>query len=143
MNYTQFSPDDFICDEYFQNWILKPDNETDEFWKEWLLQYPEKRGAVEQAKNILLQIRFEEDFPTEDQLQKSLASTLSIINSLKEDQNEVRKNRPISISRVKQVLKIAAVFIVIVSTASVILYNYWNEKITISTRYGEIKKFRL
>lgn len=142
MKYTQFSSADFICDEYFQNWIIRPDNETNEFWNNWLLQHPEKKETIEEGKNILLHITFKEDFPTEEQTQSSLASTLFIINSLKE-QNENKNSRVTPVFRLNQIIKIAAIFIIISVSVSIILYNYWNAKTIISTKYSEIKKITL
>jgi ferric-dicitrate binding protein FerR (iron transport regulator) len=142
MDYTEFLSADFICDEYFQNWLIKPNKETDGFWNNWLLQHPEKRETVEEAKNVLLQIIFKEHLPTEEQVQNSLASTLLIINTL-EKQPKKRKAKIIFISGLKQIIKIAAIFIAIVVTGSIIYYTYWNAKTTISTKYSEIKKVML
>src|SRR3954470_20351230 len=124
MDYAQFSSADFICDEYFQNWIITPDKQTDDFWNEWLLQHPEKRETVEEAKRILLGITFKEDFPTDDEAQTSLASTLSRINAI-EHGNESKRSSLISVVLWKRMIRIAAVFIIVALTASVILYNYW------------------
>jgi transmembrane sensor len=141
MDYAKFSSADFICDELFQDWIINPGKETDEFWNEWLSQHPDKLETIEEAKNLLLQITFNEDFPTEEQVQSSLASTLSKINRL-EEQNE-DENSSTRVFRLKQIIKIAAVFIIIALSASILLYNYWNEKIFISTKYSEIKNVEL
>lgn len=142
MDYTEFSPADLICDEYFQNWVIKPDKETDEFWSNWLLQHPERRQIIEEAKNVLLHIKFKEHLPTEEQVQNSLAATLSIINKL-EEQPEKGKAKIIYLLGLNKILKIAAIFITASLTASIIYYTYWNAKTTISAKYGEIKKATL
>ena len=142
MEYTDFSAADFICDEYFQNWVIKASKETDAFWNNWLLQHPEKKEIVEEAKNVLLHIKFKEHLPTEEQVQNSLASALSPINRI-EEQSQEKKAKIISISRLKLIRRIAAIFIVIAVTGGVINYNYWNAKDSISTKYGEIKKIML
>lgn len=142
MDYTEFSPADLICDEYFQNWVIKPDKETDEFWSNWLLQHPERKQIIEEAKNVLLHIKFKEHLPTEEQVQISLASTLSIINKLGE-QPEKGKAKIIHLLGLNKVIKIAAIFITASLTASIIYYTYWNAKTTISAKYGEIKKATL
>lgn len=142
MDYAQFSSGDFICDELFQNWIIKPDKETDEFWNEWLSQHPDKLGTVEEAKSLLLYLTFIEDFPTDEQVQNSLETILSKINSVNE-QNKSKKNGLMSILRLKQFIKIAAIFIIIAVATSIVIYNYLTEKTIISTKYGEIKKAAL
>jgi transmembrane sensor len=139
MDYTEFSPTDLMCDEYFQNWVIKTDQETDEFWSSWLLQHPEKRKIVEEAKNVLLNIRFKEHLPTQEEMQNSLASTLSIIKTFGE-RPENRKVKIIHLLGLDKILKIAAIFITASLTAGIIYYTYWNAKTIISSKYGEIKK---
>ncbi|MCW3116846.1 MAG: hypothetical protein JWM28_928, partial [Chitinophagaceae bacterium] len=80
--------------------------------------------------------------PTEEQVRNSLASALSSINR-GEGQSLEKKAKIISISRLKLIAKIAAIFIVIAVTAGVINYNYWNAKDSIATKYGEIKNIVL
>jgi ferric-dicitrate binding protein FerR (iron transport regulator) len=140
MDYSAFSTADFLCDEYFQNWIIRPDKDTVEFWNSWLLQHPEKAAAVDAAKKILLNIKFKEHIPEEEQASQSLAATLSILHALKEPPD---KAKIISIAGLRKMIKIAAIFILIASAGGIIYYSYWNEKTTISTRYGEIRKVML
>ena len=40
-------------DEYFQSWVLHPDENTNAFWRSWLLSHPEKAAEIEEAKDIL------------------------------------------------------------------------------------------
>ena len=142
MEYKDFSVADFICDEYFQNWVIQADEETDSFWNNWLQQNPEKKEIVKEARNLLLLIKFKKHLPTDEQVQQSLASILSSISSVKEKLPE-QKARIISITRLKLIAKIAAIFIVIAAAGAVINYSYWNAKDSIATKYGEIKKIIL
>jgi len=142
MNKKEFSVADFICDEYFQNWVIKPDKETDEFWSNWLLQHPERRPIIEEAKNVLLLIKFKEHLPTQEQVQISLASTLSIINNPGE-QSEKGKVKTIQLLWLHKTIKVAAIFFIAFLTSGIIYYTYWNEKTNISAKYGEIKKVTL
>ncbi|MCW3119881.1 MAG: hypothetical protein JWM28_3963, partial [Chitinophagaceae bacterium] len=68
MEYKDFSAADFICDKFFQDWIIQPNQETDTFWNNWILQHQEKKEIVEEAKNILSTINFKEHLPTEEQV---------------------------------------------------------------------------
>jgi transmembrane sensor len=142
MDYTEFSSDDFICDEYFQNWLINPDQETDDFWNNWLQQHPEKRETVEQARNILMRLTFKEHLPAEGQVQQSLAATLSKIDS-SEASSPIKGAKMITFAAIKQVVRIAAIFITLVLTGSVLYYNYWNAKTTISTKYSEVRNLIL
>jgi len=142
IDYTGFSSADLICDEYFQNWIIQPDKETNDFWNNWLLQHPEKSETVEEARSFLLNIEFKEHFPSEEQAQNSLASTLSILR-IGERQPVKKPAIRISIPGLKKIIKIAAIFIILASAGSVFYYTYWAAKNTIYTKYGETKNVLL
>ena len=68
MKYKKATVTDFICDENFQNWIIQPDEKTNDFWNNWLEANPEKRGTVNEAREVLLNIKFKEDIPKSEQM---------------------------------------------------------------------------
>ena len=138
MNYTKFTLTDFIWDEYFQDWIMRPDEQKNEFWNHWLKSHPNKRQIVEQAKQVLLNIQFKEDIPTQEQIQNALAKNLAEINAMENVSGEEMKIIPIS--RFTHLRKIAAIFIgVMLIGAAVFYYNWRNATTTIATNYGELK----
>ena len=134
MDYSGFSSSDFICDEFFQRWLIQPDEETNQFWNKWISEHSDKRAAIEEAREFLLNIKFKENFLTEAQVEKSLEKNLAVINALDE-----KRDSTFSIIGLRQIKRIAAVLIII-SLIGGGFYYYLNKKITLSTRYGEIKK---
>jgi transmembrane sensor len=59
MRYIDFTVNDFAMDEYFQSWVFNSGDESvRHFWESWLLEHPEKRGEVAEAKKMLGSIRF-------------------------------------------------------------------------------------
>lgn len=48
--YKDFAEPDFINDPYFQEWIIRPDEEMNAFWKNFKALYPEKASAVDGAR---------------------------------------------------------------------------------------------
>ena len=52
-NYKNFSVSDFAEDDYFQSWVFRPDENTNDFWKFWVLNHPGKAADIEEAKEIL------------------------------------------------------------------------------------------
>ncbi len=137
MDYSDFSSSNFICDEFFQKWLIQPDEETNEFWNKWISEHPDKRATIEEAREFLLNIKFKENFPADEQIKKSLEKNLSVINALDEKSAKI-----FSIIRLKQIARIAAIFIFI-SFIGGGFYYYLNEKTILSTKYGEIKKIVL
>ena len=138
MDYSNFSSSDFICDEFFQKWLIQPDEQTNEFWNKWLLEHPAKRAAVEEAREFFFNIKFKENFPTEEQVIKSLEKNLAVINALDE-----RRDKKFLVFSLRQIARIAAVFIIMSLMGGGFYYYYLNEKVTVSTSYGEIKKIVL
>jgi transmembrane sensor len=142
MNYKKFDVTDFISDEYFQNWVIQPDEKINEFWNNWLERNPDKREQVEEAKKVLINIKFREDIPTAEEIQSALRKNLSKISLLEEENKETAK--VISLNKLNILLRIAAVFIGVILIGSVIFYFNWKDARTIvATNYGEIKTFRL
>ncbi len=48
----------FLRDESFKHWVLKPDQESNLFWQEYLIAHPEEEGAIKMARQVLLTIQF-------------------------------------------------------------------------------------
>src|SRR5690606_8068121 len=82
--YKDFKLEDFINDEQFQNWVLKSkEEELDLFWKKFLDAHPDKIEVVEEAKEILLKIPFEElndeGVPSQEQIEMSFQRVRNIL----------------------------------------------------------------
>lgn len=114
MKYTHYKEEDFIKDEYFQKWVLSPDDMTKNFWENWINANPKKREIVQNAERFIRLMDFDveelsdEDFNTMWQ---------DIIQRRKGVENNIyRPKKPNKIKR-SYVLKIAALFIGLVGTA--------------------------
>ena len=53
MEYVSFLPEDFICDQSFQNFCLGVNEKDVMFWKKWIADNPEKKNDVEKAIQIV------------------------------------------------------------------------------------------
>ncbi len=53
MDYSQYTTSDFVKNEYFQKWVINPDQENDHFWQAWIKKHPEKKSVIEDAINII------------------------------------------------------------------------------------------
>jgi len=60
MDYNKFDVQDFLADEHFTRWVLKPDAEHENFWTNWIRLHPDRREIVEQARLIVENIDFTE-----------------------------------------------------------------------------------
>jgi transmembrane sensor len=69
MRYSDFSVSDFTMDEYFQSWVFNPADEgIKSFWESWLLNHPEKRRDVGEARKLLEMIQFTNHTLSADEL---------------------------------------------------------------------------
>lgn len=59
--YSEFSASDFVADDAFLNWVLKPSNENRTFWENWLDEHPEKKEEVDLAIAMIKSLKFEEN----------------------------------------------------------------------------------
>ena len=59
--YQNFSDKDFAADASFIKWVKNPDTETAFFWETFIKTYPEKRGEIRNAKQMILSLNFRED----------------------------------------------------------------------------------
>lgn len=59
MNYTEFSTEDFVLDDYFRKWVNGQLPQEDDFWEDWLRQHPEKSQTISQAKFVLKALEME------------------------------------------------------------------------------------
>lgn len=80
-NYMDYNEQDLINDARFQDWVIHPTPEIDEFWQNFLTVHPEKRKVVENAVKMLRGIGFKEIWPAEDKIEASLKETLDKINA--------------------------------------------------------------
>ena len=53
MDYTAYSTDDFLADEFFQAFVLARDAEAERFWQRWILANPAKAAEVDEAVAVL------------------------------------------------------------------------------------------
>lgn len=55
--YFNFKTEEFILDEKFVCWVLEPNDESDLFWKSFLIDYPEKESQINDAILIIQSLR--------------------------------------------------------------------------------------
>jgi ferric-dicitrate binding protein FerR (iron transport regulator) len=89
MHFQFYSTEDFIQDEFFQQWVFSPGQESDDFWESFLLTYPLQKKNVEEAKAFLLAIKFESTVP-ETVVSRIKTNFNAAIDALEEDRAQLR-----------------------------------------------------
>ena len=91
-DYRHYNTDDFIADEFFQQWVQHPTEQHNTFWSEFLLDNPYKHADVTQAVNFLNNMRFQTAFPGEQEIEYGLQKQLQLIDAIA-DVKEVPQRR--------------------------------------------------
>ena len=70
MQYTDYDLEDFLEDNYFNEWVFNPSHNSCEFWDHFLESHPEKADVISTAKSVLLSFSTEvnDRFPQHDQV---------------------------------------------------------------------------
>lgn len=52
-HYKRFQVGDFVADPDFRRWVLSADKYRNRFWQQWMVQHPEQRKMIDQAKSLV------------------------------------------------------------------------------------------
>ncbi|WP_276165973.1 FecR family protein [Zobellia alginiliquefaciens] len=141
MRYNDYLLEDFIADEYFQKWVLDSDTMCDNFWQNWLKDYPEKVKTVEKARRFVLLLNVEENqLPEQDfnAMWRNIVERRSVV--LPYNKGEKR-------SKTNVALKVAAVFVGLMATTLAVFYTSFgasasienHSQITLELEDGTVK----
>lgn len=147
MKYTEYTAKDFVMDEFFKKWVVKPTPELGSFWESWLLQHPEKKAEIEKARQIILLINFKSDEPSIEEFNKSWERINREIEAWQEQTlapeaiplpRPAKESKAIPLNSFRPWQKIAAVFIGFILAASVVfLLHRQNGNKEYITGFGE------
>ncbi|MBS9462887.1 FecR domain-containing protein [Flagellimonas sp. 389] len=113
MKYAHYSEEDFIKDEYFQNWVLNNDPMADNFWKNWMKDHPEKEAAVEKARRFIVLMHYDQD---ELSTQDFDAMWRNIVERREDTASMIGNQKTISKLKNLAWLRVAAIFIGLIAT---------------------------
>lgn len=53
MKYTNYTVEEFVKDDYFQQWVLEPDLMSEAYWQDWKSQHPDRTADIEEARQLV------------------------------------------------------------------------------------------
>ncbi|MGB3142591.1 MAG: FecR domain-containing protein [Maribacter sp.] len=123
-----------LHDSSFLNWVMGKNNNDIHYWDSYLEHHPEHFETIESAKEVLLGIKFNKQFPSEQKVTDEFDKVIkkSSINN----RSTFQRNRKLVY------LSTMVVFLFIAGWFSLNLVDYQN-KITHRTNYGEIIDLKL
>ncbi|HVI44201.1 MAG TPA: FecR domain-containing protein [Chitinophaga sp.] len=69
-DYLRYDTNDFLTDEYFQEWVKYEKPDANAFWNEFLRQYPQKEQEVQEAYDLLRRLRFTANPPSPERTRR-------------------------------------------------------------------------
>ncbi len=137
MNYTNYSTEDFVTDDYFRQWVQHPDESNKKFWEDWIKQHPEKLEIINEAINIVRHLSFKVNLPDEIDYQEVRSRIKEEINKpvIPLNKNSSGKNNYWGV-----VLKSAAALVATITLLGLVyIYLIRENPITYTTQFGETK----
>lgn len=144
MEYRHYTTEDFVADDYFRQWVQHPDKESNQFWEDWIKQYPEKCETLSEAKYILQYLYFKVPQPER-------ADYLEVKRKIKQEISRSAHRLPLSFSPAKIPVRSmatwrkAAAFFTGITLLGMMYFFFLREQpaITYATNYGEIQNIIL
>ena len=129
-DYRYFSVNEFVADEYFQSWVLNPDEETAAFWNSWLIGHPEKLGETEEARKLLEKL-------TASRYVLSPENVSELWTRIQRDEEELPDQQKAMPSKVRRWYWAAAAVLLIGVSLSLLVRN--ESRLEYTTAFGETK----
>jgi ferric-dicitrate binding protein FerR (iron transport regulator) len=107
-----------LSNKDFKDWVLNPSGHRDFYWQNWIKSNPDKLPALNKARALALQLKFNEDHLTPQEVDQLLGDIIS-------GKASNRAGKVVSLQRhtYTRWIKIAASFLLILSS-SIFLYRY-------------------
>ena len=129
------SVEHFAANEKFQQWVLTPSAELNDYWERWIEEHPKHTLVVNQAKQLVLALQTQED-TAPNKLQQEIWSKIKPV---------LQKDAPRSVNRWKipPRVGIAASLVTVLLAGVFLLSNYFSATTNYQTAYGETKEITL
>lgn len=135
VNYAEYQLQDFLEDDFFVQWVIRPNVNTDSFWQSFIENNPHKKELVEQAADMVKMYRKQAFFGNEQ-------SKDHVWQRISESVNHVEKRK--KVFRLPVFIRAAAAIIIVAAAALWLANNYKADKtVTIATTAGEVKTITL
>lgn len=149
-SYSNYMLEDLIANQSFRKWVKDPDSDQEDFWQEWLYQYPEKAPLAAQARQIILDLSDDDlDNPFEEEIDDVWArivdtnarAAVSSEETLKTtDDSDSFGNNSFFSAGLQWVAILAGI---ILSTGIGLYFLVDEDTVQYATRYGELKTVNL
>ena len=110
MGQPEVDIDYFLEDEYFVQWVLQPDENSNLYWKSWISNHPQQAETMTMARQVVLSLRYKTSYKLAEEEQRNLLDNLLTQQDAFERQKRIERYAP---SKRYRTYKIAAIFLCI------------------------------
>lgn len=133
MEYQDYSPIDFLKDEFFVKWIVTNDKAAHEFWHRWVINHPEKQDDIKRAREILQSLQLKDKYELkQDQYEKMLDQIIF------HQRKGLQIRKPSNSASTLRKLAVAASISIIILLSGLFIFNDINQSID-NTEIVELK----
>jgi transmembrane sensor len=148
MQLEGYTTDDFVMDACFQEWVQHPTRELDAFWHKWIMEHPQQRQAIADARSIIESMPFEhKTMPAHKAtqiwavLERTIASQTSAGNNSVPPEVAIKRQAARFVFTIQRVA--AGLTGILVVALAYFLLKDWTNTSRFTTDYGETKKITL
>ncbi|MBD0254341.1 MAG: FecR domain-containing protein [Cytophagales bacterium] len=123
MDHHSYSAGDFIANEQFQDWVLRPTLESDAYWQNWFAEHPQHWTAADEARQFIRSVRFRH-FEPEPGTQSAVWAAI-----------QASEARTIRLSGWRTVARYAAVLLLMAMGGW--YYTRYVQPVTVQTAFGQ------
>ncbi|MEM1134823.1 MAG: FecR domain-containing protein [Bacteroidota bacterium] len=134
MKYSKYDVFDFVEDEYFQEWVKKPDEETDFFWKSFISNHTNKVEMIAKAREILLSVNFKKYEVQRDEQQEVFLKILSDNYSALHHQSQSNKSQTTKLKNFLRIEFKSIAAVILFFLLALVVFKQLNNKEVVSIK---------
>jgi transmembrane sensor len=136
MSYSNYSAEDFALDDEFQKWVLDTDEQTNEFWSQWIANNPHKIKEINEAREL---VKLAGLSPDREATAAFLDVWEKVKNHAEQEQVQIQQPKP----ALGKYIAWAAAFAAVALAAVYLFRSSPQQNVEYQTAYGEVKEFIL
>jgi transmembrane sensor len=142
-HFLNYEVEDFVMDDTFRNWVLRPNYELEAIIRRYLEHHPDQKNVIEEARIIVLSLQVQEKTLPQKEWDEIYSSFETNLHNIKEE--KVIPVKPIA--RHWGRYAAAALLTTVAASAAWLYISFKKQNATqqyiYATTYGEVKKIVL
>lgn len=69
---------DFLKDEYFVQWVLRSDEKSDAYWKQWMRRHPDKLKQIRLAREMITSLAYQQNHQLSPEMYERMFDAITV-----------------------------------------------------------------